>query len=72
MIKQFTGQGLSEIIRKLIMSSNFVDLKLITVGPKPVPLVEKVAGAVGDAMIGRKIVSTLVILKDSGTHGGAD
>ena len=52
-----------------------VDLKngeLLGLIPKPVPLVEKVACAVCDAVIGGQVVRVLVVLEDAGSNSGID
>ena len=52
-----------------------VDLKngeLLGLIPKPVPLVEKVARAICDAVIGGQVVRGLVVLEDAGSNSGID
>jgi len=71
-VKQLAGQRLGKVVCKLKARFNFVNFEFISVRPKPVPLVEKVASAIGDAMIGGQVVSTLVVLKDSGPDRGSD
>ena len=71
-VEQFTRQGLGKVIGLLVVGIDLVHLEFVLVSPKPVPLVEKVAGAVGDAIVGRKIIGTLVVLKCTGAHGGPD
>ena len=71
-LKGLADQNFGEVIGALVAGVDFDEFKLIGMVPKPVPLVEEVAGTVGDAVIGREEVGTLVILKDSSTHGSAD
>ena len=52
-----------------------IDLKngeLLGLIPKPVPLVEKVARAICDAVIGGQVVRGLVVLEDAGSNSGID
>lgn len=51
-VKQLAGQGLGKVVCTLKARFNFVDLEFISMRPKPVPLVEKVAGSVGDVVSG--------------------
>ena len=70
--EQFTRQGLGKVIGLLVVGIDLVHFEFVLMGPKPMPLVEKVAGAIGDAIVGRKIIGTLVVLKCTGAHGGPD
>ena len=70
--EQFTRQGLGEVIGTLVVSADLVHFELVLVGPKPMPFVEKIAGAIGDAIVGRKVEGTLVVLECTGAHGGPD
>jgi hypothetical protein len=64
--EQFTQQGLGKVIGLLVVCVTLMHIEFILVRPKPMPLVEKVAGAIGDAIVGRKIIGTLVVLTEGG------
>jgi hypothetical protein len=69
--KQFTRQGLGKVIGLLVVGIDLVHFQFVIMGPKPMPL-EKVAGAIGDAIVGGKIIGTLVVLKCTSAHRGPD
>ena len=70
--EQFTRQGLGKVIGLLVERVDLVDFEFVLMSPEPMPFVEKIAGAIGNAIVGRKIICTLVVLKRTGTHGGPD
>ena len=70
--EQFTRQGLGEVIGLLVEGVDLVDFELVLVSPEPMPFIEKIAGAIGDAIVGRKVVCTLVVLERTGAYGGPD
>lgn len=55
------------------MGSNLLSLKLLRIVlPEPMPFDQKVASAIGDALVSCQVQGTLVVFKDSGPDGRAD
>lgn len=70
MFKGLTDQDFGEVVGALVSGIDFDEVKLVGMGPKPVPLVQVIAGPVGDVVVGCKDECTLIIFKDSGANGG--
>ena len=72
MFKQFSGKSFGEVIGALVFGIDLFQLEFIGIVPKPVPFIQEISGAVGDAVVQGQQESALIVFKDIGSDGGGD
>lgn len=66
------GEMLGKKVGQLVCSFDCLQLKLFCVLPKPMPFIQEVAGAVGDAMVLGQEVCSHIIFEDAGVKGTSE
>ena len=67
------SQGLGQIIGPLFVCRALEDVEFVVVHvcPEPMPLAQEILRSVGNPVIRRQIIGTLIVFKDSRVHRGS-
>ena len=66
--EELPHKRLGEVISLLVSGVDLDDDELVGVRPKPVPLVEEIAGPVGDTVVDCQVIGALIVFKDAGLN----
>jgi hypothetical protein len=67
-LEKLSGQGLGKIVSALVSGINFDHLEFAGVVPKPVPFIQEISGAVGDAVVRSKEECALIVFEHAGLN----